>query len=184
MPDYRRWYVAGGTYFFTLVTYRRAPLFGEETARRLLGEAIRNELEKRPFEIRAIVLLPDHLHTLWTLPASEDDYSIRWSAIKARFTRNWLQRGGRESVVTAGEQREGRRGLWQPRFIEHTIRDEDDFENHFDYIHYNPVKHGLVPVPNGWPWSTFHKYVQLGVYSADWGFGPVEFPTVDKDFVE
>jgi len=184
MPDYRRWHVPGGTFFFTLVTYERAPYLCRETARRLLRASIQRARERRPFEIRAIVLLPDHLHALWTLPPDDSDYSTRWSAIKGWFTRNWLRLGGWEGELSAGKQREQRRGVWQPRFIEHTIRDEDDFENHFDYIHYNPVKHGRADAPQDWPWSTFHRYVSLGVYPLDWGSGPISFPRCDEKLIE
>ncbi|NQU25753.1 MAG: transposase [Candidatus Nealsonbacteria bacterium] len=184
MPDYRRWYVPGGTYFFTVVTYRRTPFLCDEMARRLLRESMELEAAKRPFEMHAIVLLPDHLHSLWTLPPDDDKYSQRWSAIKAEFTRNWLRAGGCEGRVTAGEHGEQRRGVWQPRFMEHTIRDEDDFENHFNYIHYNPARHGHVVATKDWPWSTFHKYVQLDVYSPEWGTNPMDFPSVDEDLLE
>lgn len=184
MPDYRRWYVPGGTYFFTVVSYRRAPFLCCDAARPFLHAAIDRERQDRPFEIRAIVLLPDHLHTLWTLPPHDADYSTRWSAIKAEFTRNWLALGGGEGDVSVAERREGRRGVWQPRFREHTIRDEDDFENHFDYIHYNPVKHGHARAPKDWPWSTFHKYVRLGIYPANWASGKITIRNVNDDSLE
>ena len=169
MPDYRRWFVAGGTYFFTVVTYGRAKLFSQEAARTLLGEIYRECARVWPFETPAIVLLPDHLHAIWTLPPGDANYPARWSWIKKEFTRRWLAQGGEEQRTTAGNRREQRRGVWQRRYWEHTIEDEDDFERHFDYIHFNPVKHGYVRSPHEWPWSTFHRWVKAGVYEHAWG---------------
>jgi len=121
------------------------------------------------FETIAIVLLPDHLQAIWSLPRNDHDYSARWKRIKDRFTKAWLKLGGSEDQVTASQQRRGHRGIWQRRFWEHTIRDEIDLENHADYIHYNPVKHGLVSRPRDWPYSTFHRFVKAGQYAIDWG---------------
>lgn len=185
MPTYRRYYVAGGTYFFTVVTQNRENFLTSINARTMLRESLEREKETRPFEIQGVVLLPDHLHMIWTLPTGDDKYSLRWSAIKGDFTRNWLDGGNREQTVSAGKIREGRRGVWQPRFFEHTINDEDDFEAHLDYIHYNPVKHGLVESPKNWPWSSFHRYVGLGVYPPDWGRGHIAFTgRVNEDLLE
>ena len=132
MPNYRRMVRPGGTFFFTLVTATRQPVFGDASARSLLGECFRDVKATRPFVVEAIVLLPDHLHAMMTLPEGDSDFSTRWSAIKARFTRQWLSQGGRESTLRPGHAREGRRGVWQARFFEHTIRDEDDFLHHAD----------------------------------------------------
>lgn len=169
MSNYRRWYQPGGTSFFTLVTYRRMPLFDDERARTLLGQIMRNVRQKTPFQTVAIVLLPDHLHTIWSLPPGDDDFSSRWKKIKADFTEQWLGSGGTEMPVSASEARRGNRGVWQRRFIEHLIRDEEDLERHCDYIHYNPVKHGLVGRPWDWPHSSFRRFVELGHYDPDWG---------------
>jgi len=171
MSDYRRYFVAGGTYFFTLVTERRARLFEAPAARRLLGDAMRRCLARYPVQVIATVLLPNHLHALWTLPNGDDGYSLRWRWIKREFTRGWLARGGVEQARSASLAAERRRGVWQRRFWEHTIRDEADLEAHFDYIHYNPVKHGLVRRPRDWEWSTFHRWVRAGHYDVDWGAG-------------
>jgi len=162
MPDFRRYFVPGGTYFFTLVTAGRNPLFRHQDARTLLGNTMREARKDAPFETVAIVLLPNHLHAIWTLPPGDGDYPRRWQAIKARFTSAWLASGGAEAEVTPGYRRQRRRGVWQPRFMEHTIRDERDLHQHADYIHYNPVKHGYVLCPNEWPWSSFHRYVVSG----------------------
>jgi putative transposase len=168
MADYRRWYIPGGTYFFTLVTYQRRPLFQEAAARALLGDLMRQQTSRMPFQTVAIVLLWDHLHCLWTLPAGDDDYSGRWKDIKATFTRNWLRSGGKEQPVSCAKAARGRRGVWQPRFYEHAIRDEQDLENHADYLHFNPVKHGYVKRPWDWQWSSFRRFVQMGQYSGNW----------------
>jgi putative transposase len=178
MSDYRRYFVAGGTFFFTVVTERRAPIFTDLPARQILGRAMRQCFQRLPVDVVAIVLLPDHLHALWTLPPGDIAYSLRWRWIKREFTREWLSVGGAEQVRRPSRVRERRRGVWQRRFWEHTIRDESDLEAHFDYIHYNPVKHGLVRRPRDWPWSSFHRWVRLGHYHMDWGDGAsrVELP--------
>ena len=165
LPDYRRYFVEGGTYFFTLVTAGRTPLFRSVTARQLLGQLMRENRRKSPFETVAIVLLPNHLQAIWTPPAGDADYSGRWQAIKARFTAEWLKLGGEQYPVSEGYQRQRRRGVWQPRFIKHTIHDEQDLHDHADYIHYNPVKHGYAGRPRDWPWSSFHRYVLSGDYA-------------------
>ncbi len=187
MPNYRRFFVEGGTYFFTLVTASRFPLFNDPWARYFLGCAIRQERERRPFETLAIVLLPDHLHALWELPPGDKDYSERWQAIKAHFTSQWLEFAGEEMAVSAGYRKQRRRGVWQARFMEHTIRDEDDLAAHADYIHYNPVKHGLAPCPRDWPYSSFHRFARLGHYEPDWGCSnrePPMFASVDPELIE
>jgi putative transposase len=122
-----------------------------------------------PFTVNAIVLLPDHLHAMWTLPPGDTAYPARWGWIKKEFSREWLTLGGRELPVSHASAQEGRRGVWQPRYWEHTLEDEDDFEHHFDYIHFNPVKHGYVTHPAAWRWSSFHRWANAGVYSHRWG---------------
>ena len=169
MSNYRRWNQPGGTSFFTIVTYRRFWLFEEEAARKLFGEIMREVAHELPFETLAIVLLPDHLHVIWTLPPGDGDFSTRWKSIKESFTKRWLSMGGREMPVTPSQARRGNRGIWQRRFIEHLIRDEDDLERHCDYIHYNPVKHRYVSRPWDWPHSSFRRFVGLGQYEWDWG---------------
>ncbi len=187
MPDYRRYFVPGGTYFFTLVTASRFPIFRSAQARGILGTIMREQREEAPFETIAIVLLPDHMHALWTLPPGDDDYPNRWKAIKAKFTAAWLKAGGEEQPTGDGYRRQRRRGVWQPRFMEHTIPDERDLHDHANYIHYNPVKHGHVRCPKEWPWSSFHRYVEAGDYPEDWGStdGPApDFGRVDEDLLE
>lgn len=169
MADYRRCYIPGGSYFFTVVTARRARILANDSARGCLRDAIRWCREDFPFHIDALVMLPDHIHAIWTLPAGDCDYSKRWGIVKKRFTETWLERGGPEQTVTASRMRNRRRGIWQPRFWEHALRDERDYQNHLDYLHFNPVKRGLVNNVAEWPYSSFHHWVKRGVYAADWG---------------
>ena len=164
-------YVPGGTYFFTLTTYNRRLLFRNERARELFGEKIREQAEEAPFRTVAIVLLWDHLHCLWTLPPGDKDYPGRWKRIKAEFTRDWLLGGGADMPVSRAKAARGRRGVWQPRYYEHTIEDETDLESHLDYLHFNPVKHDYVKRPWDWPWSSFRRFVEAGQYERDWGAG-------------
>ena len=187
MSDYLRSKVEGGTFFFTLVAHSRARLFDDEPARTLLGEKLRQCQADRPFEINAIVLLPEHLHAIWTLPPGDADYGGRWGWIKKEFTKDWLAAGGVEQPVSAARQARGDRGIWQPRYWEHTIRDEQDFDRHFDYIHYNAVKHGHVRCPVDWPHSSFHRWVARGVYERHWGCtsrGLLRFDDLDETAME
>ena len=124
---------------------------------------------------RGVVLLPDHLHLLWRLPPGDDDYSNRISWIKEDFTHSWLAASGHECAVSPAKKRARRRGVWQVKFWEHIIRDAQDFKQHLDYIHLNPVKHGLVERPKDWPWSTFREWVAAGEYELDW-LGRVDLP--------
>lgn len=173
MSDYRRWFVAGGTYFFTLVTCHRYPFFRDSMARDFLAMAIRRTKTSQPFDLPAIVLLHDHLHYLVTLPQGDSDYPGRMKAIKDCFTSDWLAAGGHEEQVTASQKRRGHRGIWQRRYHEHVIRDESDLERHFDYIHFNPVKHRYVTRVKDWLWSSFHRHMTSGHYSENWGSGPL-----------
>ena len=187
MADYRRYYVPGGTYFFTVVTHGRARFPCDPLARSLLRSVFRECLSRWPFLVDAIVLLPDHLHTIWSLPSHDASYSRRLAWIKKEFTKRWLARGGREGAVSVTRLPRQDHGVWQRRFWEHAIQDEDDFERHLDYIHYNPVKHGLVRSPRDWPYSSFHRWVKLGAYAADWGSNlaqPMTFKELDRTAME
>jgi putative transposase len=162
MVRYRRNYIPGGTYFFTVtLADRRSSVLVEQIA--ALRAAFRTTRRERPFAIDAIVVLPDHLHTIMTLPSDDSDFSGRWRRIKGIFTRGVAAR--------AGQLGNPRRDFtpWQPRFWEHTIRNESDLARHVDYVHYNPVKHGLVGSARDWPYSSFHQYVRRGLLPADWG---------------
>lgn len=163
MVRYRRNALAGGKYFFTvtLADRRLRALIDHVDA---LRAAVRDVRRTHPFAIDAIVILPDHLHIIMTLPAGDANFSIRWSLIKRRFTTAVAKTG-----VPIARHRNGEHALWQRRFWEHTIRDERDFERHADYIHFNPVKHRLVTRVRDWPYSSFHRYERQGVLPIDWG---------------
>lgn len=163
MSNYRRNRVPGGTYFFTVNLLNRTSglLVKHIDAFR---EAVRQVREKRPFHIDAWVVLPDHMHCVWTLPHDDNDYSSRWKAIKIAFAKS-LPKTERMSAVRV---RKGERGIWQRRFWEHTIRDDRDYQAHVDYVHINPVKHGLVRAVRDWPYSSFHRFVEAGIYPVDW----------------
>ncbi len=168
MPDYRRAYQPGGTYFFTVVTAGRAKILASPLSVTLLRESIAATRQRWPFEITALVVLPDHLHTIWTLPDNDTDFSTRWAFLKKTFTTRWLARGGEERPVSESKREDRRRGVWQRRFWEHLIRDEADLEQHCDYIHYNPVRHELVACPHSWPYSSFSRCVEQRLYEHDW----------------
>lgn len=172
--DYRRVYIPGGTYFFTLVTYKRLPILGTPEAIDLLRKSFRYSMSRMPFTAVAAVILPDHMHHIWTLPSESSDFSTRWRMIKSYFTRNWRKEGAISESLS--RQKKGEADIWQRRFSEHLIRDEDDLTRHLEYIHYNPVKHGLASSPAGWQYSSFMKYVQDGVYTIDWGADGVSWP--------
>ena len=178
MSDYRRWYVPGGTYFFTVVTQDRLPTFHNPLAVRLLGGVMRAVRAKYPFHTIAVVVLPDHLHCIWSLPRGDSNFSGRWRWIKGAFTEKWLTAGGREAFPSASRVRKGEHGVWQRRFWEHQIQDEVDLERHVDYIHYNPVKHGYAARPADWPWSSFPRHVRLGQYPTEWGETEPSMPAV------
>ncbi len=184
MPNWRRAYVPGGTFFFTVVTDQRAELFRAEFARQALGTVVRDCRNRWPMTMLAWVLLPEHLHAIWSLPSGDTDYVRRWAWIKKEFTKSWLSAGGTEQQVSTGRSNDGRRGVWQPKYWEHTIESEHDFERHFDYIHYNPVKHGHVTCPGDWPWSTFHRWVNAGVYPKNWACGHREKPMIFDDIAD
>jgi len=155
-------------FFFTLVTHRRRKLFSNAMARKSLRQAIAQEKSQHPFELTAIVLLPDHLHCVWQLPESDSDFSKRWGRIKSMFTKTWMAHGGREIQTSRTRRRHRERGIWQKRFWEHRIRDEEDFMRHVNYIHFNPIKHGLVHCPHEWKESSFARWVAEGFYRQDW----------------
>lgn len=168
MPNYIRTFRPGGTFFFTVVTYGRSRWLCSEEAREALSHAIRGVRKTRPFNIDAIVLLPDHLHCIWTLPDGDHDFSTRWRLIKMLAAKKCRSVPSRFPEPVSRIKRK-ERDLWQRRFWEHTIRDENDFAVHCDYIHYNPVKHGLCESPGEWPFSSFRKYVASGLYDENWG---------------
>jgi putative transposase len=169
MSDYQRVRIAGGTYFFTLVTFDRQPILNSEPARAGLREALRATRAVQPFRLDAICLLPEHLHCLWTLPAGDTDFSGRWNRIKGLFSKLLLATNETPADPGASRRRKGETTIWQRRFWEHFIRDDEDFRRHLDYLHFNPVKHGHVTRAADWPWSSFARYVRMGWYDAAWG---------------
>lgn len=159
MSYYRRYHQKGASYFFTLVTYKRRRIFETDPAVGVLRLAFRMIMNKRPFAIDAIVVLPEHIHCIWQLPENDADYSTRWMLIKKHVS---------ASMDSLKNQR-GEKQIWQRRFWEHLIRDEEDYHRHMDYIHYNPVKHGYTKSPAEWPYSSFNKAVMGGLYEPAWG---------------
>ena len=166
MPNYRRYYIPGGTFFFTLVSYGRSAIFTTPQARSLLRSAWVDVKKRFPFSTIAICLLPDHFHCIWTLPEGDTNFSLRWREIKRLFTKGFLQEIGPGAVRNASRVNRNEAAIWQRRFWEHTIRDEADLAKHIDYIHFNPVKHNLVAEVEDWPWSSYHKFVRLGYYGG------------------
>ena len=164
---YRRAFTPGGTFFFTLVTEGRRPILAAAEVVEVLRGAFRAVRLSRPFEIDAIVVMPDHLHCIWTLPPDDADFATRWRLIKTGFTKHCppTLRAAANPARAAKRQQ----AVWQHRYWEHQIRDETDFARHVDYIHYNPVKHGLAASPIDWPYSSFHRHVKAGIYPPDWG---------------
>jgi putative transposase len=186
MSRYRRHYVKGGTHFFTLATYKRRPIF-DAVAVDILRKGFRKCIDERPFAIEGIVILPDHIHCMWTLPPEDCDYSARWKDIKCYFTGEYLRNlrivasgNGRvaETMIElpVSMQNKCEKGIWQRRFWEHTLRDEGGYRLHLDYIHYNPVKHGLVNAVIDWPYSSFHRFVSRGIYPGTWAGRVDGFP--------
>jgi len=165
---YRRVVEAGASYFFTLVTHRRQRLFAEPAHVDLWHRAVAKVQRARPFVVEAEVILPDHLHMLWALPTDDGNYATRIRLIKTAFTKA-LGPGETAAPMSKSRLRKSERDVWQRRYWEHQIRDERDFQVHLDYIHFNPVKHGLVARPGHWPHSSFQAWVERGVYEAWWG---------------
>ena len=164
MSDYRRANFKGGYYFFTVVTFQRMKFLTNTLSRDCLRFAFGKVKEKRPFDNIAMCLLPDHLHCVWKLPDGDSNFSTRWNSVKSLFTKTYLKSGGHEGQRNVSRMRTGEAAVWQRRFWEHQIRNENDLQKHIDYIHYNPIKHGLVKNIEDWPWSTYHKFVRKGFY--------------------
>nr|WP_314628830.1 transposase [uncultured Janthinobacterium sp.] len=161
---YRRAFQPGGSFFFTVVAAHRRPVFASATAVDLLRDAFRAVRQQRPFDIDAIVILPDHWHCIWTLSDGDADFMTRWRLIKTWFSKH-----------------SDLKPIWQQRYWEHVLRDARDLARHVEYIHYNPVKHGLVSKVIDWPYSSFHRYVALGWCAADWGGDGVDVAGVGRE---
>ncbi|MBK6972543.1 MAG: transposase [Sterolibacteriaceae bacterium] len=161
---YRRSLVASGTFFFTVnLADRQSDLLVAHVES--LRSVVRLTRQRHPFEIVAMVVLPDHLHAIWRLPENDTDYPTRWSLIKAGFSR----RLAKSESIGASRLRKRERGIWQRRYWEHQIRDDDDLDRHVAYVHFNPVKHGYVERAIDWPYSSIHRYVGEGAVSETWG---------------
>ncbi len=169
MSQYRRTFQSGGMFFFTLVTYKRRPFLTSGLGIDIIKQSWRDVQRKMPFALDAVCLLPDHMHLLITLPNGDPDYSMRIKMLKSVFTIKFLKAGGQDGIRNGSRLEKGEAAIWQRRFWEHTIRDEIDYESHFHYIHYNPVHHTLVQKVSDWRWSSFHRYVEEGMYSETWG---------------
>ena len=176
---YRRCFIPGGTYFFTLATFQRKNILCKPENINILKAAFERVKSSHPFDIQAIVVLPDHLHCIWTLPENDAEYPARWNAIKNYFTKNTKDRPFSATSIVRTRKRE--QEVWQRRFWEHAIRDDDDFVTHVEYIHFNPVKHGYVKSPMEWAHSSFHKFVRQGAYSKNWGMN--QFQDLDLETV-
>ena len=162
--DYRRVWHPGGTYFFTVNLLQRK---GNDLLIRHiqpLKESIKTVKANHPFQIHGWVVLPEHMHCLVELPENDNDYATRIRLIKIGFSKA-IPKTERRSAIRI---KRGERGVWQRRYWEHLVRDEADFQAHLNYVHYNPVKHGLVKQVKDWPYSTFHRWVRQGVYPLDW----------------
>jgi putative transposase len=164
MPNFRRAYVAGGTWFFTVNLLQRTnnSLLIQEIE--LLRKVVKKIRQRYPFYINAWVVLPEHMHAIWTLPEGDSNFSLRWRLIKSGFST------GLPKTESLSQVREdaGERGIWQRNYWEHLIKNEFDYQRHFDYVHVNPLKHGLVKRVIDWPYSTFHRYVNQGIYPDNW----------------
>lgn len=176
MPDYRRYRLPGGTYFFTVNLLQRYPNDLLVSHIDILRSEVRAVREKRLFAIDAWVVLPDHLHCVWTLPEGDDDFTNRWRLIKQGFSKA-LPITERRSVVRMAR---GERGIWQRRFWEHVIRNDTDYAAHIDYCLINPFKHGHVQRVADWPYSTFLRDVERGIYPLDWA-GDLEIDLEEQD---
>ena len=158
MPNYRRAKTKGATYFFTVVMHRRQKILCQDAMRYALRKAIETVRKTRPFVIDGWVLLPDHLHCIWTLPEGDADFSARWGIIKRSVTKQCANTYHQEGWMNKSRSKRKESTLWQRRFWEHQIRDEADYQRCMDYLHYNPVKHGYVANVEDWVYSSFHRY--------------------------
>jgi putative transposase len=183
MPEYHRSIVPGGVFFFTVVTFQRARILTLTESREFLHAAWKKVKERYPFQTDAVCLLPDHIHCIWSLPEGDANYSLRWSEIKKSFSKAYLKQFGTIESKNVSQQKRGEAAVWQRRFWEHTIRDLDDFNRHINYIHFNPVKHGLVNNPEDWQWSSYHRFLRQGYYEDGWGAIDELFNS-DADFGE
>ena len=166
MPNYRRVFADAHSYFLTLVTHQRNPILIENIE--LLRQSFKVSREKYTYEIQAIVILPDHFHMI-ILPENAEDYPNIISQIKQHFSRHCDPIFYSHLSQSQSREKAGYKPIWQKKYFEHTIRTDEDYQKRFDYIHYNPVRHGYVLKTEDWQYSSFHKHVKLGVYESKWG---------------
>jgi putative transposase len=172
MVHYRRLQVKGGIYFFTVALQdRKSTLLTQYI--RVLQKSWKSVQVKRPFKTIAYVILPDHFHAVWQLPEDDNDFPTRLRLIKRQFTKNVVVMN---SVFSKNKRNEY--NIWQKRYWEHMIRDERDYENHINYIHYNPIKHKYVKRTRDWPYSSFMKFVNQGIYKLNWS------DNIYKDYID
>jgi putative transposase len=174
MPEYRRAKTKGGTYFFTVITNLRQPILTTEGVRQALRQGIQRARQTLPFKIEAWVLLPDHLHAIWTLPPEDGNYAARWAIIKRQVSNLCGKQFNKIKEPSESKRKRQESGIWQRRYREHQIRDDLDFQRHMDYLHWNPVKHGYVRKVVDWPFSSFHRLVTQEIYPPDWGGTAIE----------
>jgi putative transposase len=164
---YRRDLTLGGTWFFTVNLARRdSALLVTHIGH--LRNVVRRVRQRHPFVIEAMVVLPDHLHAIWSLPEGDNGYAMRWGLIKAGFSKGLPL----QEIRSASRVGKGERGIWQRRYWEHRIRDDRDLESHVAYIHHNPVKHGHAITARDWPHSSIHQYLRQGIIHPDWAATP------------
>jgi putative transposase len=168
MPEYRRPNLPGAMFFLTIVTHDQTPFFDNDLNVNRLRSALRTVKHEMPLDIMAAVILPDHMHFIWQLPDDDDRLSARVGKMKILFTQAVRGTGNLPEDVSLSRLKHRESDVWQRRFIDHKIRDDEDFSNHLNYVHYNPVKHGLVSCPHLWPYSSFRQWVRKGVYTEDW----------------
>ena len=169
MSNYKRSKTPGASYFFTVVTYKRQEILTHPESRKILRKIILDVKKEYPFKIDAWVLLPEHIHSIWTLPTGDHDFSKRWGLIKAGFSSHAKTLFHHPEWINNSKKKHRERTIWQRRFWEHQIRDQTDFNLHIDYMYWNPVKYGHVSRVIDWPYSTFHRDVKKGIYSSNWG---------------
>ena len=165
MTQYRRIYMPGASWFFTVNLAHKQGNYLLVEQIDLLREAFKYVKKRHPFYMDAVVVMPNHLHCIWTLPEGDADYSLRWRLLKAFFSRGIPK----DEVISNSREKRRERGIWQRRFWTHLLTDQEDYNQHFDYIHWNPVKHGWVKKVHEWEYSSFHRAVEDGLYSLEWG---------------
>lgn len=184
MSNFKRYESPGSTWFFTVVTYQRRNFLCDDRVRLELREAVRKVQAKYPFRVEAWVLLPDHFHCIWALPDQDSNFQLRIRLLKSYLTRSCSNFLHVDSLSTVSRRKRKESTVWQRRYWEHQIRSDRDFKHHMDYIHYNPVKHGLCHSPIEWPYSTVHSLTRRGIYPEAWALDPENKINANHNFGE